>query len=169
MANQFLKKTRFEFVKGKLSWVRVVKPDLTYNCWSATIHPDAESLDKIREWQADGLKNQIKKDEDGWYTKFRCDVSKQRKDGSTWTFEPPKVVDQDGRPMDGSIIGNGSDGVLKLEVYEHPTPGGGKAIAARLVGVKIDALVKFEPETDYTPEEAADTADLRAQKIEGWN
>lgn len=163
MAERFLKKTRFEYVSGKLSWVRVVKPDLTYNCWTVTLHPDAASLEKIREWQSEGLKNQVKKDDDGWYVKFRCNVSRERKDGSIWTFEAPRVVDKDGRPMDGSIIGNGSDGTIKLEVYEHPTPGGGKAIAARLVGVKVDSLVKFDPEADYTESEAKETEELRKQ------
>lgn len=163
MAERFLKKTRFEFVSGKLSWVRVVKPDLTYNCWTVTLHPDATSLEKIREWQGEGLKNQIKKDEDGWYVKFRCNVSRERKDGTIWTFEPPKVVDKDGRPFDGTTIGNGSDGTVKLEVYEHGTPGGGRAIAARLVGVKVDNLVPFNPESDYTEQEAEATKDLRSQ------
>lgn len=164
MAEQrFLKKTRFEFVSGKLSWVRVVKPDLTYNCWTVTLHPDAASLEKIREWQGEGLKNQIKKDEDGWNVKFRCNVSRERKDGTVWTFEPPKVVDKDGRPFDGTTIGNGSDGTVKLEVYEHATPGGGRAIAARLVGLKVDNLVPFDPETNFTEQEAKDTEDLRKQ------
>lgn len=165
---EIFKKTRTEYISGKLSWVRVVKPDLTYNCWSATIHPTPESLEKIREWQGEGLKNTIKKDEDGWNVKFRCDVSKHRKDGTVWTFEAPKVVDKDGRPMDGSIIGNGSDGTLKLEVYPHRTPGGGQAIAARLVGVKIDNLVEFKPDEDYTEEEAKAVEGLREQKPVGW-
>lgn len=164
MAERFLKKTRTEYVQGKLSWVRVVKPDLTYNCWTVNLHPTAESLEKIREWQSQGLKNQIKKDDDGWYTKFRCNVSRERKDGTIWTFEPPKVVDKDGRPMDGSIIGNGSDGTVKLEVYEHGTPGGGKAIAARLVGLRVDNLIPFNPDEDYTEKEAADVKELREQK-----
>lgn len=163
MAERFLKKTRHEYIQGKLSWVRVVKPDLTYNCWAATIHPNQESLEKVREWQASGLKNQIKKDEDGWYTKFRCQVSRERKDGTIWTFEAPKVIDKDGRPMDGSIIGNGTDGTLKLEVYEHNTPGGGKALAARLVGVRVDNLVPFNPDEDYTEAEAEKVEELRNQ------
>lgn len=164
---KFVKKTKTEYVSGKLSWVRVVKPDLTYNCWTATIHPDKESLEKIRDWQAEGLKNQLKKDDDGYYTKFRCNVSRERKDGTIWTFEAPKVIDRDGRPMDGSAIGNGSDGTLKLEVYEHNTPGGGKAIAARLVGVKVDNLVEFKPEKDYTEGELEDIKDFAAQPV-GW-
>lgn len=164
MAQQRLfKKARFEYVQGKLSWVRVVRPDVQYDCWVATIHPTPESLDKIRDWQSEGMKNVLKKDEDGYFTKFRCPVSRQRKDGTTWTFTAPVVVDADGRPMDGSIIGDGSDGTLKLEVYEHGTPGGGKAIAARLVGVKVESLVPFNPDKDFSDDEAAAVAGLREQ------
>lgn len=142
------KRTRTEFVSGILAWARVVKPDTQFNCWSVRLYPNAESLDKIRKWQTEGLKNVIRNDQDGDYVRFKCDVSRQRRDGSIWTFEAPKVVDAEGRPMDGSIIGNGSSGTIKLEVYEHNTPGGGKAIAARLIGIKIDALVPFNPDFD---------------------
>lgn len=158
-----MKRATFEYVQGKASWVRIVKPDLTYNCWSITIHPTPDSLDKIRDWQAEGLKNMLKKDEDGYNVKFRCDVSKRRKDGSVWTFLQPEAVDKDGKPMDGSIIGNGSDVTLKLEVYEHGTPGGGKAKAARLVGVRVDNLVPFDPEKDFRPEEKARVEGLAEQ------
>jgi hypothetical protein len=163
MAPRVFKKSRFEYIQGKLSWVRVVKPDPTYNCWKAAVHPTPESLDKIRDLQAEGLKNVLKKDEDGYYTNFRCPVSRQRKDGSVWSFPQPVVLGPDGNPMDGSIIGNGSDGTLKLEVYEHATPGGGKAVAARLVGVKVESLVPFDPDKDETEDEANANGDLRKQ------
>jgi hypothetical protein len=157
-------KTRTEYVQGKLSWAKVVKPDSMYDCWTVTIHPTPESLELIRDWQAEGMKNVLKKDEDGGYfTKFRCPTKRLRKDGTMWTFEAPKVVDADGAPMDGRVIGNGTDGTLKLEVYEHGTPGGGKAIAARLVGVRVDNLVPFNPDEDYTDEEKKEVEGLRAQ------
>lgn len=160
----FRKKTRYEFVSGKMSWVRLVKPDTAFEpAWTVTIHPDSESLEKIRDWQSEGLKNVIKKDDDGYYTRFKCLVSRRRKDGTQWTFEPPKVVDKDGRPMDGSVVGNGSDGTLKLEVYEYTAPGGaGKSIAARLVGVRVENLVPFNTDTDFKPGEDTDK-DLREQ------
>lgn len=147
MATRIFKKTRFEYIQGKLSWAKLVIPDQMYNCWAVTIHPIPASLDLIRDMQAEGLKNVIKKDEDGYYVKFRCPVSRQRKDGSVWAFKQPDVLDQDGNPMDGNLVGNGSDGTIKLEVYEHLTPGGGKAIASRLVGVRVDNLVPFTPES----------------------
>lgn len=154
---------RFEFVQGKLSLCSLGNPDMEFNNWVTTIHPTPDSLEKIRELQGEGLKNVLKKDEDGYFTRFRCPVSRIRKDGTVWTFEAPKVVDLEGRPMDGNLIGDGTDATLKLEVYGHGTPGGGKAIAARLVGVRVESLVPFNPETDYTEEEKKDIADLRAQ------
>lgn len=156
-------KTRMEYVQGKLSWIRIVQPDTMYDCWAVTIHPTPESLERIRDMQAEGLKNVIKKDDDGYHTKFRCPTKRLRKDGTMWTFAPPTVVDKDGIPMDGNIIGNGSDGTLKLEVYQHPTPGGGQAIAARLVGVRVDNLIPFSPDTDYTDDEKKEVEGLRAQ------
>lgn len=161
---KFNKRTRTEYVQGKLSWVKVVQPDTKYEpAWSVTIHPTQESLEKIREWVAEGLMNRIKKDDDGWFVRFKCPVSRNRKDGTIWTFEAPKVVDKEGRPMDGFVIGNGSDGTLKLELYEFPTPGGGNGIAARLMGLRVDNLVPFNPEADYSDEEKAEVEGLKNQ------
>lgn len=159
---KFTKKTRYEFVSGKLSWVRLVRPDTAFEpAWTVTLHPTAESLEKIRDLQAEGLKNVIKKDEDGYYTRFKCLVARSRKDGTVWTFEPPAVVDKEGRPMDGSLVGDGSDGTLKLEVYEFKAPGAAKGgIAARLVGVRVENLVPIAPEDAFNAEE---TKDLREQ------
>lgn len=165
MAKTF-NKTRTEYVQGKLKFVRVVQPDVMYDCWSTKIYPTAESLEKIRMWQGQGMKNVLKMDEEegnAWITTFRCPTKRLRKDGTMWTFEAPQVVDKDGAPMDGRLIGDGSDGTLKLEVYEHGTPGGGKAIAARLVGLRVDVLVPFNPDSDYTDKEKKEVEGLRAQ------
>jgi hypothetical protein len=138
--------TNYEFVQGKLSDCYLVRPHMQFGKWIVILHPTPDSLEKIRDWQGRGMKNVLKKDEDGYYTRFGCPVQRERKNGTMWAFEAPVVVDKDNRPMDGSIVGNGSDGTLKLEVYEHGTPGGGKAIAARLVGVRIENLVKIDAE-----------------------
>ena len=148
MAN-FNKKTRAVYVQGKLGpFPKLKTPDVKFNCWVATIYPTKDSLEQIRELQAEGLKNVIKKDEDGYFVRFRCDTFKPRKDGTVWTFAQPVVVDMDNRPVDGDVVGQGSDVTLKLEVYEHPTPTGGKSIAARLVGVRVDNLIEFDPDRD---------------------
>lgn len=136
------------YIKGKLSWVKVNRPN-DWGAWTVTVHPDQASLEIIRELQAQGLKNVLKKDDDGYNITFRRPTSKMIR-GKVVGYAPPEVIDKDGNPLHGINIGNGSDGIVKLEVYQHGTPGGGKAKAARLKTVKVVNLVPFEGERDYT-------------------
>ena len=62
---------------------------------------------------------------------------------------PPEIVNADGSPLEGVAIGNGSDATMKLEVYSHGTPGGGRAKAARWAALRIDNLIPFNRDTDY--------------------
>ncbi len=150
------------YLQGKVSWVKHITPN-QWDKWSLTLHPNTESLEKIRDLQAEGLKNVIKKDEDGYYCSFSRPCTKLMR-GAVVGLTPPVVMDKDGNPMDGVAIGNGSDGTVKLEVYQHATPGGGKAKAARWVSLRIDNLIPFNPETDY-PEAQAELAEgLKDQK-----
>lgn len=154
--------SEFIYVKGKGSWCRFVKPDL-WDCWSCILHPDSESLETIRNLQAEGLKNVVKKDDDGYYVKFRRPITKKM-GNIVKTFKPPEVIDKDGRPMDGLKIGNGSDLTLKLEIYQYSPPGSnGKSKAARLESVRVDNLVEFNSDTDFNQEEAESVAGLKDQ------
>jgi hypothetical protein len=154
-------KTEFVYIQGKVSWF---KPFMTnkWNKYSTQIHPTPEGLEKIRELQAEGLKNQIKKDDDGYYTTFTRPVSKEFRSGKIITFAPVEVFDKDGKPFD-QPVGNGTDATLKIEVYEHETPGGGKAKAARWVSARIDNLIPFVPDKDYTEEQKASAEGLKEQ------
>lgn len=131
-------------IKGKVSWVKAITPDPTYNKWSVQVHPDQASLDKIRDLQAEGLKNVLKKDEDGYYVSFSRPASKMI-NGKVQGFAPPVVKDANGRDLPGTIVGNGSDGEIILEVYQHKTPSGGKAKAARWKGLDVTNLIPYNP------------------------
>jgi len=133
------------FIKGKLSWVKVKAPN-DWGKWTVTVHPDQASLEIIRDLQAEGLKNVLKKDDEGYYVAFSRPTQKLIK-GKVIGMAPPVVVDDKGEPLDKNI-GNGSDGIVKLEVYAHGTPGGGRAKAARLESIKVMNLVPYEPERD---------------------
>lgn len=130
-------------IEGALSWVKVdpSNPEPPFGeeksgKWSCCIHPKPEGVELIRDLQAVGLKNVVKKDENGYYTKFSRPCFKFNKEGvKTKDFGSPKLTGAEPKE-----IGNGSLGTLTLEVYEHPTPGGGKAKAARLVAVDITRL-----------------------------
>lgn len=132
------------FLQGKGKYIKTKRPN-DWGKWTCMLYPNNESLEKIRELQGQGLKNTLKKDEDGYNATFSRPVEKtfkksglERKIG----FSPVEVLGPDGKPYDG-LIGNGSDITVKLEVYQHNTPGGGKAKAARLSAIRIDNLVPF--------------------------
>lgn len=158
------------YIKGKVSWVKYVTPDPMYNKWSLQVHPDAEGMETIRDLQTQGVKNQFKKDEDGYYINFSRPTERKMK-GKIIGMTPPVVgVEKDGvfTPLDGVAIGNKSDGVVKLEIYQHPTPSGGKAKAARWAGLRIDNLVPFNKDTDYPDpamKEQAEGLDEQPQQI----
>ena len=153
MANSIFRKEQ-AFVKGKASWFRLRQTN-KWDKWSVTLHPVQEDLEKVRDWQAEGVKNTIKKDDDGYFVTFTRPVKKETKTGKVLVFRPPYVLlVKDGvkEPYEGNV-GNGSDVELELEVYEHPTPTGTKAKAIRLVGAIIHTLVPFDDTSDFTNDE----------------
>jgi hypothetical protein len=155
------KKTQIIYIQGKVSWFRA-KTVNKWNKYSVQIHPNPKDLDVIRDLQGEGLKNVIKKDDDGYYVNFTRPVTKEFKSGKIVAFTPVEVFDKDGNPFDGNV-GNGSDATLKIEVYEHETPGGGKAKAARWVSARIDNLVPFEVEKDGFEEQKEALKGLKEQ------
>ena len=155
------------YIQGKVSWVKYVTPDPMYNKWSLQVHPNAEGIETIRELQTQGVKNQFKKDEDGYYINFSRPTERKIK-GKIIGMTPPVVLNSEGVPLDGVAIGNGSDGTVKLEIYSHPTPSGTKAKAARWAGLKIDNLVPFNKDTDFPDpamKEQAEGLDEQPQQI----
>jgi hypothetical protein len=142
--------TEYIFVKGKTKWFKHLTPDPLYLKWSHVLYPDNESLEVLRDLQSQGMKNLIKKDEDGWFISLSRPAEKKTKDGTRYGMSPPEVLDKDGNPLRiGTAVGNGSDVTTKLEVYSHKTPGGGKAKAARWLSTRVDNLVPFEKSRDF--------------------
>jgi hypothetical protein len=138
------------FLKGKLKWVQTKQPDQFGN-WKATIYPDAESLEIIRTLQAKGLKNVLGKDDEGYHITFRRPQNKKVR-GELRGFTAPVVLLGDGS-ICNDLVGNGSDGYLKVEVYDYKPPVGQMAKAARLVSLRIDNLVPYNK--DMLPKEQA--------------
>lgn len=160
----------YVFLKGKVKWFRAMTPDPWGN-WKTDFYPVPESLELIRELQTaksgvNGIKNTLKKDEDGYYITFRRPQQKMMK-GKVVGFTPPQVLDGSKQNEDGSnpplaeasLVGNGSDATIKLEIYVHGTPGGGKAKAARWDSARIDNLIPYEVKRDFT--------ELEKKQIEG--
>jgi len=134
--------------KGKVSWVRGVQPN-KFDRWSLNLHPDATSLEVIRDLQAEGVKNVIKKDEDGYYLQISRPTTVEMRKGYKQPVTPPILRREDGSSLEGVAIGNGSDAVVTCEVYSHPVPNSEKrAKAMRWYALDVVDLIPFDRPED---------------------
>lgn len=145
-------------VMGKIKFIHAVSFN-KFEKWSVVFYPTPPSLEIIRDLQSQGVKNVMKKDDDGYYIQFSREPTKMMR-GKVIAFTAPKVIDREGKPFDGTKIGRGSDATIRLEVYQHGTPSGGKAKAARFDSVRIDNLVPWEVDKDLPPLEAENVKSL---------
>lgn len=160
-------KTELIDLHGKIKYIHAVAFN-KYEKWSVTFYPTEESMKVILDLKADGVKNVLKKDDDGYYIQFSREPTKLMR-GKVVAFTAPKVIDREGKPFDGNKIGWGSDATIRLEVYQHGTPSGGKSKAARWDSVRIDNLVPFEVDRDLPPAEAEAVKSLhKAKEPEPW-
>src|SRR6266567_9075956 len=119
-----VKITEEVFISGVFKWAIVYKPDLKVDPpkWSIQVYPDSPSLLVINDLKKEGIKNHLKKDDEGYYMRFSRPTYKEfTEEGGIKrrvSFVPPTVVDADGQPM-SDMIGNGSSGTVKLETYRH--------------------------------------------------
>jgi len=144
--------------------------------WGLKFYPDDKSLGILRELQTgigqiQGIKNQLKKDEDG----FNMQISRKPEmwvKGKNTPLAPPLVMKADGMPLVDQLVGHGSDLTLTVECYQHRIPGAqGQGRALRLKAVRVDKLNPFTPHKDYTPAEQAAVAETMATppQKELWN
>ena len=143
----------YVYLKGK---VKNCRPHFVnkWNKYAAILYPCAESLEQIRDLQAEGIKNQLKKDEDGYYLWINRPASKEYQ-GRVKGFAPPEVLEADGKtPLRDVNIGNGSDVTMVMEVYGYNDPSSGKkGKAMRWTAVKVDNLVPWDGKRDFSEEE----------------
>ena len=130
-------------LSGVCKWFRHNAPN-QFNKWSHDLYLDPPSLEKMRSLQSEGVKNVIKKDDDGYYVTLSRPVSKEFR-GTVKGFGPPVILDQDGLSLQTDNVGNGSAVTTKLEVYSHRIPNspGKTAKAVRWLSSRIDHLVPF--------------------------
>ena len=153
--------TKFIDLHGKVKYIHAVNLG-KYGSWTVDIWPDESSLKVIHELKDKGLKNHLKKDEDGQYhMQFKRDPQKMMK-GRMVAFTQPKCVDKDEKVMDGTKIGWGSDVTIRLAVYDYGGRGGiAKGCAARWEAIKVNNLVEFEMDkSDWSDAEKASVTNI---------
>lgn len=163
-------KNKEVFLQGKVKWAHTKRLN-KYGKWTCTLYPNAESLTIVKDLIEQGIKNELNKDDDGYFIAFSRPPEKTDRTGRKFSLTPVEVVDKDGRLFDG-YVGNGSDCTLKLEVYGGKRPGGigGDYMAARLAGIRIDNLVPYEPSGSDDERTVKQVSGLVEQpkQIQGW-
>lgn len=152
------------FIKGKCKWARLDKLN-KYGKWSIVVYPISEDIEKLRELQAEGVKNVMKKDDDGYYMTFTRPPNITVR-GIVKGMTPPQVMEADGKTPLRNLIGNGSDVTVKLQAYKHNVPTaapGTKATAIRLEAVRVDNLVPFEMNRDFQEDEQEQVSGVKDQ------
>ena len=131
--------SKFYKISGELTWVKKT-PDQKYppGYWTLNVKPDEEGLKTLLET---GLN--LSKKSDGSFT-FRRPTQKLFKTGLK-IFDPPKFLIREPKgdiiEMDkDTLIGNGSKGVVKLEVYQTAS-----GFGHRYESVLVTDLISYTP------------------------
>ena len=158
-----VKKKRTEeivYLKGIVKWCKHLQPDFTFEPdgkWSTVLYLEGEELDNARKLQAQGIKNQIKYDDDGWYITLSRKCSYDTR-GKKVGREPPRVftVEGDNEHPVTVMVGNGSTGTAKCVLWSSPNFPGKNL---RWEAMRIDNLIPYT-QTSYADggEKTADMA-----------
>ena len=159
------------FLRGKCKYPKIQdRGDMSYQCWSTTLYLTPESYNQFVDLKAgsdgvEGIMNDIKKDEDGYYVTLRRPWARKYK-GVEVAFSPPIILGPDNMPWPGEkALGSGSDLTCKCEYYTFKPqfkPKRGSAI--RLVSVRVEDYVPFEGTRDFTSDEQQQVKGLTDMK-----
>jgi hypothetical protein len=138
-----------------------------FNNWSVIFYPNEHSLEAFRNLKDEkGLKNEIKKDEDGYFIWCRRPQQKMIK-GSLVGFAPPEVVDAEGKPFGTDIIGDNSECTIKFELYSYFPPSSRTPNhAIRWNGLKVNKLVPYVPKDKANDNDGS--TGTSSTKDKGW-
>ena len=147
MANQI------KFLQGKAKWFKALSLNKFGN-WSHDIYLTPESVDIVRDLketkgETTGILNMLRQDEDGFFMSINKKPNRVVK-GKLIAYPAPDILDRDGQPMPGVNVGNGSDITTKIRVYKYKKPLGSFGTAIEWVSTKVDNLVPFETQRDYS-------------------
>jgi hypothetical protein len=149
------------FIPGKLKYVYYDRLN-KYGKWSIQVYPTPSGLEVVNQLIKEGVKNELKKDEDGYFINFHRMPEMVDRKGHRFTLKPPTIIDNDGRLIQ-TAIGNGSTGIVKIETYGGKSPIGSSYKAARFAGVKITDLIPYNPEESNDKYEVRNVSGLKEQ------
>jgi len=125
-------------VSGVFSWVKIATPDLDpwdRETWQASVAPNAKEAKVLEKL---GMKPRT--DDDG--TKMFT-FKRRTKWASGDAQKQPRVIDNEGLPLDPGTVGNGSKGRLQYKV-EQGTSARGTYKLFDLCAIAVDELVVYD-------------------------
>lgn len=149
------------YLSGKVGYSSLTRPD-QYGKYNVKLYfsGNSDTFKKVEELKAEGLKNTIGKDEDGYFMYLRR-PHQSEKAGKITAYGPPKILDSDGRVFE-KMIGRGSDVTCKLQCYWGKMKLG-SYYGSRLEAVRVDNLVPYEPSKDFDEREQKQVSGLSEQ------
>ena len=136
--------------KGKAMWAFTQQPDSKYNCWKVALYIDSTEAKKMIDL---GLKKQVRRVDPlmepdnaalGEYViKFSRYVNGKGKAAGKKNPKP-EVINVDNEPFD-EIIGNGSDVIVRFNVYKWGPNQFGSGIGTDLDGIKVINHIPYAP------------------------
>jgi hypothetical protein len=143
----------YVYLSGKCKWAKGLFAPSAFKKYSVKLNLDNPSLSIVLDLKKQGVKNELIKDEDGyWVSLSRASEINVR--GQLRAMLPPLAIDADGQPWNhNNQIGDGSDLTCKVAVRKWKSPFGVEGIALRLESIRVDNLVPFT--TDNWPKEEA--------------
>lgn len=132
-------------LRGTAKFAKLTATD-QWDKWSCTIYPDQESMVKVHKLISEGIKNRIRKDDDGYCITFSRPAKIKTKTKGEVDLDPVKVETQEGHLMDSPYIEDGTDITMKLETYGGKSGSGfGLFKAARLAAIKVHGTKPTRP------------------------
>lgn len=132
-------------IRGTAKYSKLMAVDM-YGKHSLTIYPDQESMNRVHKLISEGVKNKIRKDDDGYCITFSRPTTIKTKTKGEVALDPVRVVDKNNRILSDKAIPDGEDITMTLECYGGKSPTGfGTYKAARLLSVKRNSYEYQEP------------------------
>lgn len=140
-------------IRGELNWAKVIgEPRLnTYTNekeWSLDLTPDAAGLKELKRL---GIMNKLRdpKDNDARKERFLTlkvkETRPDKKTGGVVKNEPPKILDIQGQPWGGGLLGNGTIADVKFRFVDYGTTKGVYLQAIRVVKHVSYEVQEFAP------------------------
>jgi hypothetical protein len=147
------------YLSGKCRWSKGLFTPSSFKKYGFKVNLDNPSLSIVLDLKKRGIKNELIKDEEGYWINLSRPSEIQIRGGQLKAMLPPVVITAEGMPWNqDKVIGDGSDVTCKVAVRKWKSPFGQEGVSIRLESVRVDNLVEFTQ--DNWPE-------AEAKQVEG--